>query len=303
MLKDLYRMGVFAHVVEEGTFSAAAERLGLSKSVVSVHVAKLEANLGAQLLMRTTRVLALTQEGRRFYEKSRAMLDVAEAATHELETVLARPQGLVRVSCSVNFGITVFAKLAARFHARYPKIRLDLMLGDSAADLVAENIDVAIRVGEVNDPNLRMSRIGFTRLVLCAARAWVEANAPHVPADLEAAPWIAIAQLPEPEALRLRSPSGEVVSLNFEAATKANSGIAAKALILESAGVGLLPDYAIHDELEEGSLMRILPGWGVARRKRAISLVTPDRAHLPAKTSALIKFVKAEAKAYLPGEG
>jgi DNA-binding transcriptional LysR family regulator len=303
MLKDLYRMGVFAKVVEEGTFTSAAEALNLSKSVVSAHVAKLEKNLGAQLLVRTTRKLALTAEGRRFYEKCRQMLDVAESAEAELETDLADTRGLVRVSCSVNFGLTVFTKLAADFHARYPDIRLDLVLDDNPLNLIEENIDLAIRTGEVSDPNLRMSRIGKMRLVLCAARKWPGCERVRVPADLASAPWISIAQLPDHERLRLRAPSGETVTMDFEAAVTTQSGITAKTLILEGAGVGVLPNYAILSELESGSIVRLLPDYTVVRRERPISLITPDRAHLPAKTRALIDFVKAEAKAYLPREG
>ena len=303
MLKDLYRMGVFAKVVEEGTFTGAAGVLNLSKSVVSAHVAKLEENLGAQLLVRTTRKLALTAEGRRFYEKCRQMLDVAEAAEAELETGLADARGLVRISCSVNFGLTVFTNLAADFHARFPEIRLDLVLDDNPVNLIEENIDLAIRVGEVQDPNLRMSRIGYMRLVLCAARQWAKVQGVAEPSDLANAPWISIAQLPDPERLRLRAPSGKVVSMDFEASITTQSGIAAKTLILEGVGVGVLPDYAIPGELASGSLVRLLPEWEVVRRKRPISLITPDRAHLPAKTRALIDFVKAEAKAYLPSEG
>ena len=302
MLKDLYRMGVFAKVVEEGTFSAAATALNLSKSVVSAHVAKLEERLGAQLLLRTTRKLALTQEGRQFYAGCRNMLDAADAAEAELETGLTSAQGLVRVSCSVNFGLTVFARLAAGLHDRYPDIRLDLVLDDSPVDLIESNIDLAIRVGEVTDPNLRMSRIGYTSLVLCAAGRWAEANPIADPGDLARAPWIAIAQLPEPERLRLRAASGKTAILDFEAAVTTHSGVVTKTLIQEGAGVGLLPDYAILDELAEGALVRLLPDWELERRRRAISLITPDRAHLPAKTRALIDFVRDEAKAYLPGE-
>jgi len=303
MLKDLYRMGVFARVVEEGTFSAAAAALNLSKSVVSAHVAKLERSLGAQLLLRTTRALALTEEGRRFYARCRQMLDVAEAAEAELESGLSGASGLVRVSCSVNFGLTVFAKIAAPFHARYPEIRLDLVLDDSPVDLIESNIDVAIRMGEVTDPNLRIARIGFTRLVPCAARGWARANPVRAPSDLEGAPWIAIAQLPDPGHLRLVGPGGERAALELEATVTTDSGVAAKGFILEGAGAGLLPDYAIADELAEGSIQRLLPAWEVERQRRAISLITPERAHLPAKTRALIDFIKAEAKAYLPGEG
>ena len=302
MLKDLYRMAVFAKVVEAGSFSAAAEALGLGKSVVSTHVSRLEENLHTQLLVRTTRSLVLTPEGRRFYEKCRQLLDVAERARAELDTGMQQHAGLVRISCSVNFGVNVLCRLLPRFHGAHPDVQIDLTLDDSPVDLIEEHIDLAIRVGEVVDTNLRMTRLGHTRLALCASRQWVRDNAPSGPGDLSAHPWIAIAQLPSPERLKLRHRSGETRTLNFESAYKTDSGIAAKSLILQGAGIGLLPDYAIFRELQAGAIVRILPQWEVERRRRAISLIYPDRAQLPVRTRVLIDFIKAEAKTLLPTE-
>jgi len=302
MLKDLYRMAVFAKVVEAGSFSGAAEALGLGKSVVSTHVSRLEENLHTQLLVRTTRSLVLTPEGRRFYEKCRQLLDVAESARAELDTGMQLDAGLVRISCSVNFGINVICRLLPRFHRLHPDVQIELTLDDNPVNLVEENIDLAIRMGDVADPNLRMTRIGDTRLALCASREWALDNAPSAPGDLSAHPWIAITQLPNPDRLKLRHRSGETRTLNFESAYRTDSGIVAKSLISQGAGIGLVPDYAISRELQAGSIVRILPQWEVERRKRPFSLIYPDRAQLPVRTRALIDFLKAEAKALLPAE-
>ena len=231
MLKDLYRMAVFAKVVEAGSFSGAAEALGLGKSVVSTHVSRLEENLHTQLLVRTTRSLVLTPEGRRFYEKCRQLLDVAESARAELDSGMQLDAGLVRISCSVNFGINVICRLLPRFHRLHPDVQIELTLDDNPVNLVEQNIDLAIRMGDVADPNLRMTRIGDTRLALCASRDWARLNAPSVPGDLSAHPWIAITQLPNPDRLKLRHRSGETRTLNFESAYRTDSGIAAKSLI------------------------------------------------------------------------
>lgn len=295
-------MAVFAKVVEAGSFSGAAEALGLGKSVVSTHVSRLEENLHTQLLVRTTRSLVLTPEGRRFYEKCRQLLDVAESARAELDTGMLQHAGLVRISCSVNFGVNVLCRLLPRFHRLHPDVQIDLMLDDSPVNLIEEHIDLAIRTGEVVDTSLRITRIGYTRLVLCASRQWVRDNAPSGPGDLSAHPWIATAQLPSPERLKLRHRSGETRTLNFESAYKTDSGVAAKSLILQGAGIGVLPDYAIFRELQSGAIERILPQWEVERRRRAISLIYPDRANLPVRTRGLIDFIKAEAKTLLPTE-
>ena len=295
-------MAVFAKVVEAGSFSGAAEALGLGKSVVSSHIGKLEENLGTQLLVRTTRSLGLTPEGRRFYEKCRQLLDVAESARAELDTGMQRHAGLVRISCSVNFGINVLCRLLPRFHERHPDVQIDLTLDDNPVDLNEEHIDLAIRMGDVEDSGLRMTRIGHARLTLCASRQWVRANAPKGPSDLRPHAWIAIAQLPNPDRLKLRHRNGETSTINFESAYRTNSGIAAKTLVLQGAGIGLLPDYAIVEETKAGTIERLLPHWEVERRKRPFSLIYPDRDKLPVRTRALIDFLKAEAKTLLPAE-
>lgn len=302
MLKDLYRMAVFAKVVEAGSFSGAAEALGLGKSVVSTHVSTLEENLGTQLLVRTTRSLVLTPEGRRFYDKCRQLLDVADSARAELDSGMQRHAGVVRISCSVNFGVNVLCRLLPRFHESHPDVQIELTLDDNPVDLNQENIDLAIRMGDVVDTSLRMTRIGHTRLTLCASRQWVRAHAPSGPGDLRAHAWIAIAQLPNPDRLKLRHRNGETSTINFESAYTTNSGVAAKTLVLQSAGIGLLPDYAIVPELQAGTIERLLPQWEVERRKRPFSLIYPDRAQLPVRTRALIDFLKAEAKTLLPAE-
>ncbi len=292
-------MAVFAKVVEEGSFSAAADALGLGKSVVSIHVSQLEKSLRCQLLTRTTRKLVLTDEGRTFYERCKQLVDVADAARHELEAGLVVPAGLVRVSSSIGFGESILSRLIPKFQSAYPEVQIEFILDNKFVDLNDENFDLAIRIGEFDGANLRMTKIGDTNVPLCASRDLAQDLSVEAPEDLTGQTWITVTQWITSGRVQLRHPSGEEKSITFANVLKTNGGGAAKSLILNGAGIGPLPDYAIVDELSSGRLVKLLPDWEF-ERQRPISLVFPNRIRVPAKTRALIDFIKANVKDYLP---
>lgn len=294
-------MAVFAKVVEEGSFSAAADALGLGKSVVSIHVSQLEKSLRCQLLVRTTRKLLLTEEGRIFYQRCKQLVDVADVARHELESGLAVPAGLVRVSSSIAFGESVLSRLIPEFRLAYPEVQIELMLDNKFVDLNDENFDLAIRIGDFDGSNLRMTNIGDTKVPLCASRDLAQKSSIETPGDLASQTWIIVTQWSTAGGVRLRHRSGREKIIKLANVLKTNGGGVAKSLILNGAGVGPLPDYAIVDELKSGRLVKLFPDWDF-EKKRAISLVFPDRIRIPAKTRALIDFIKANVKHYLPEE-
>ena len=299
MIRDLNRMAVFTRVVEKGSFSAAAESLGLGKSVVSIHVSRLEKNLNCQLLLRTGRSMVLTREGRLFYEKCKQMVELAEAARHELDSELSVPSGRLRVSCSVGFGENVFCKLISPFQKLYPEVQIEFILDNRFVDLTEENIDLAIRIGKVEGTHLRTTKVGDTSVPLCASRDWVREFSVDKPEDLIDKQWIAITRSSETTRLGLRHSSGKEKVVELTRVLVTNGGGAAKSLILQSAGVGPLPDYMIVDEIKAGNLVRLLPDWEV-ERPRPISLVFPDLLHIPARTRALIDFMKSNVRDHLP---
>ena len=299
MIKDLNRMAVFARVVEKGSFSAAAESLGLGKSVVSIHVSQLEQNLSCQLLVRAGRSMALTREGRRFYEKCKQMVELAETAREEVDTGLSVPSGLIRVSCPVSFGETIFSKLIPPFQERYPQVQIEFIVENRMVDLAAENIDLAIRIGPVEGANLRATKIGTTDVPLCALRDWAREFPVNEPEDLIDKPLIGLMRSSDMTRMVLRHSSGEERIIELTKVLATNGGGAAKSLIMQGAGAGPLPDYAIVNEINAGELVRLLPDWEV-ERPRPIWLVFPDLLHIPARTRALIDFTKSHVRRYLP---
>src|ERR1700716_474535 len=178
-------MQVFAQVVESGSFAKASERLSLSTSAASRHVAELESHLQTRLLNRTTRRVSLTESGRAFYERSVQLLaDLAEAE-QEASSAAVVPRGTIRLTTSVNFGVRHVAPAIAEFLARHPEVRFDVSLADRVVDLVEEGFDLAIRIGPPGAENLVARKLGETRLVPCASPQYLESRgAPKSPDEL-----------------------------------------------------------------------------------------------------------------------
>ena len=151
---NLNRLGYFAAVVENGSFTRAAERLGIGKTVVSQHVARLERELGVSLLLRTTRRVQPTEAGRQLYARCKTILTEADTALAELSEVNAEPRGLLRITAPSDFGAFVVAPLATAFCDVHPKVSIDLVLSDQKLDLIARDIDLAVRVGWLEDSSL-----------------------------------------------------------------------------------------------------------------------------------------------------
>ncbi len=292
MLKDLYRMGVFAKVVEAGSFSGAATGLGLGKSAVSEQVRALEQSIGVQLLARSTRALALTADGRRYYARCRQMLEAAEGASLDLDAQRQEPSGTIRLTAPYNLGLTFLIAQLSRFRGRHPRIDLDLVLDDSISNLIEEGFDLALRVGPLTDTGLHAVRLVRCRMVVCAAPEWVSAHfLPKAPEDLMKVPWVSISQLPHPERLVLANRNGVRRTVRVKAAVRTNGGMAARSFIVSGAGVGILPDYAVKDELESGALIRLLSDWH-EEKERPISAIFPSRAQMPARVRVLLEFLK-----------
>ncbi|MBO6889771.1 MAG: LysR family transcriptional regulator, partial [Thalassospira sp.] len=154
LIGNLDGMTVFARVVEERSFSGAARKLGMSKSAVSKHVTKLEDNLGIRLLNRTTRRLSLTDAGSTFYQHCARVVEEIETAEHALTDLRGTPRGTLRISAPLTFGQMYLPQLVTEFMDKYPGLHVDIHLADHMVDLVAEGIDMAIRITRLKDSSL-----------------------------------------------------------------------------------------------------------------------------------------------------
>ena len=175
-MDQLTGMAVFAKVVETGTFTGAAEALGLSKGAVSKQIARLEDRLGARLLNRTTRRSSLTEVGAAFYERCRRIVAEAEEAELAVTRLHAEPRGTLRVNLPMSFGLLHIASAVPDFMAAYPEINLDLTLDDRVVDVVDEGYDIVIRITDLPDSSLIARRLAPFHIATCAAPAYWDAH-------------------------------------------------------------------------------------------------------------------------------
>jgi DNA-binding transcriptional LysR family regulator len=293
MIKDLYRMAIFAKVVERGSFSAASASIGLGKSVVSQHIRSLEQSVGVRLLNRSTRSLSLTEEGRRFYAPCLRIVQEAEAAEADLAERKEQPRGTIRLTAPYNLGLTFLVPALRKFRSLNPEVDFDLVLEDSIINIIEEGFDLALRAGWLVDSRLRAVTLAPLEMIICGSDDYFATNPrPKQPEDLVHHPWISIAQLPHPERITFQHRDGRRRTVKLRPSFKTNSGIAARELVLAGAGLGSVPDYAVRSALRDGRLLRLLPDWHI--RKGTISALFPHREHLAAKTRALIEFLKSE---------
>ncbi|HBR0883788.1 TPA: LysR family transcriptional regulator, partial [Klebsiella pneumoniae] len=162
-------MQIFIAAVEEGSFAAAARRFKLSAAMAGRHVSSIESNLNARLIQRSTRRLSLTDVGQRYYERCKVILEAVEDANREASDVQATPRGLLRIAAPVAFGAMHLGAIVSRYLELFPEVSLDVVLEDKYADLLENRIDVAIRVGRLDDPSLVTRRLAPCKMVLCAS--------------------------------------------------------------------------------------------------------------------------------------
>jgi DNA-binding transcriptional LysR family regulator len=211
-MKNLTGMAIFARVVEERSFSAAARRLGLSKSMVSKEVTRLEQALGVRLLNRTTRKLSLTEIGAAFYEPCARILQEAHEAELLVGRLHAEPRGVLRLTAPVAFGTLHVAPALPEFLAQYPDVRIDLTIGDRNLDLAEEGLDLAIRIARVLPDNLVARRLAPINRVVCAAPAYFERHGmPRRPQDLARHNCLVYTHANPDSQWRFRSENGEAV--------------------------------------------------------------------------------------------
>jgi DNA-binding transcriptional LysR family regulator len=257
----LSALRLFVRAVETASFSRAARDSGLSQPAVSRAVAALEADLGARLLQRTTRRLALTEAGQRVYVQSLRLLAEEEALVEAVAGADREPVGRLRISTSVAFAATEIAPHVEGFLARYPRMRLDVVATDARIDPVAEGVDLIFRLGDLSDSGMTGRRLGAYPRWLVAAPA-VAARLPVdlAPAEQLAGRCIVFSGSAQAGRWRLTHADG---ATDFEAtgAVTTTNGAVVQSLAAAGAGVALMPSFAIREDLERGRLVRVLPGW------------------------------------------
>jgi DNA-binding transcriptional LysR family regulator len=294
-LSNLKRLTYFVAVVEAGSFTQAAERLGITKAVVSQQVARLEAEFRTTLLTRTTRKVLPTQAGLEFYGRCAAILREAGAAFNALSETAAEPTGTLRLTAPVDYGISVVVPTIAAYMARYPACRVDAMLSDQRVDLAANNLELAIRAGRLSQPDMQARQIGSSRQLLVAAPDLLDRmGRPHKPDDLATFPFVANTALRESCRWQFAREGETPCSVTFTASVSLDATQAVKEAVRQGLGLSVLPDFALADELGEGRLVHVLPEWELPRS--VMHAVFPFARYRPAKVRAFVELLEENAR-------
>lgn len=288
----LGRMSSFAAVVRAGSFTRGASRLGLSKSVVSRHVALLEKSLGVQLLYRSTHRLALTEAGERFYAYCKDLEQVSEQAVAVATAGHERPRGLLRVTMPQTLVVSPVGVLVSRFQKKYPEVQLDVRVTSLQVDPIEEGFDLALRIGDLADSNLVCRKLCDVRFLAVATPAYLRAHGtPRTPADLKSHNCLVYSEFES----RARWPEGHARTARrtpLSGNLSTNSGVLLMHALLAGQGVALGPDLMFESYLRTRRLRVLFPG--EAPRVSGFYAVFPPGRFPAASRTAFLDFLRAE---------
>lgn len=281
-------MKSFAAVTDAGSFSAAASRLGSSQSTLSKHVAALEAHLKTRLFNRTTRSLTLTTDGARFYEKALSALDAVESA--EASVGLAGgAEGTLRITAPLTLAESRLIPMLTRFMMENPRIEIDFTASDHALNLVADNLDMAIRVGQMADSRLIARRVGVARRIVVASPAYLDhAGRPCRPADLVNHKCISYSLL----GTGSRWTFEDGASVDISGSFRADSPNLVRAAAIAGLGIAVNARWLFEDAIAAGQLEHVLPDYEPVHMP--IHIVLPPGRYVPARTRSLVDFLSRE---------
>ncbi|MBS4097714.1 MAG: LysR family transcriptional regulator [Sulfuricella sp.] len=284
----LLAMQVFVSVVESGSFVRAAERMHLSTTAASRHVADLEQHVGARLLQRSTRRLSLTETGGLYFERCRQILADLDEADSLANEGAAQPKGKLRVSLPHSFGLRYVAPRIPEFCRRYPGLQLEVNFSDRIVDLVEGGIDVALRISDKLQNTLIARRLARIRMAVCAAPAYLaEMGAPRTPEDLREHRCLTYDYAPLSDTWHFLR-HGEGVAVAVKSAFRSNSGDMTRLAALAGQGVVLQPTFLIGDDLRNGTLVRLLAAYELP--EPAAYAVYPGGARRSARVKAFVEY-------------
>lgn len=288
-MERLKGMSIFAKVVELGSFTAAARQLQLSVSSISQIVARLEDELQVKLLNRSTRSLGLTEAGKIYYQGCRRMLAEASQVHEQLYAFNNTPIGILRIGCSTTMAQNVLSAMTSEMLHEYPGLSVNLMTGIPAPDLIANGLDVVIRVGELQDSNLFSRRLGAMPMVVCAAKSYlVQHGTPEKPAEIDNFSWLEYSVRPD-NTFELVAPEGQVTRLTPQGRFVTNDSQTLIRWLKAGCGIAYVPLMWVIDEINAGEIDILFPQYH--SEPRPVYAVYTEKDKLPLKVQVCINYL------------
>jgi len=284
----LAAMQVFSEVAQRGSFTAAADHLGMSRVMVTRYVTELEQWLGTRLLQRSTRRISLTASGEACLARCRHMLELSAEMQEGAGQGDQGPKGPLRITASMSFGIAHLAAAVSDYLAQYPEVSVDMLMVDRAVNLIEDRVDLAVRISGELDPSLVARRLAPCRSVICASPGYIERHGlPASPADLARHNCLTYSNFGKGEWRFSRG--DEQVSVPVGGNLSANEAAVLTQATLSGAGVALQPTYLVGQLIRSGQLVQLLPDWSPP--ELAIWGVYLSRKHLPASLRTMLDFL------------
>jgi len=284
-------MQLFVRVVEEGSFSAAARFLGITPSSVSRQVSQLESELGARLFHRTTRKQSLSEPGEIYFEHARRIVADLEEARLAVSRLTDMPSGSLHLTVEADFALAYVAPILPDFLNRYPGVQVRLSMSAGMMDLVDSGIDVAIRIGHLDDSSLVARKIAVSHSLLCASPAYLEKHGtPTHPAELEAHSCLSFRTEPGKNSWGFKLPQGSL-DVPITGRLNVNSLVFLRNAALAGLGIIMIPTWMIRDELKHGQLVPLLEDFPLMPPSTPIHAVFAHNRHLAPKVRAIVDFL------------
>ena len=285
-MDKLNLMNSFIAVVEEGTYTAAAKKLGKTKALISTHISQLETALSIRLIARSTRSLHLTEAGQIYYEQARRILDDMvniEAQLHHSTQNKQNLAGRLRLSVSTAFGERVVMPFIADMMRTHPQLNIEIMLTERYVDIVSEGFDCAIRIGHLKDASFIARQVGFIKLCLCASPNFIQQyGMPASPEALRSLPCIMDTNYKK-SGKWVFSTDTATTTVNVNSVVTVNSALAAVNLALNNVGIVYCPDFMVTQPIQTGRLIALLPTY--TTEHFPIHVIYPHRQYLSSKVS------------------
>ena len=286
----------FVRVIESGSFSAAASRLNMSKTMVSNHVRALEDRLGVRLLNRTTRRVNLTEVGKAYYDRSTQILADLEQADDVAAALQSTPRGTLRIYCMTHI-VPFVAPVIAQFLATYANVKVELIMGEASIDIIDEGFDIAVRLTPPPDSSLIVRSLATWRHVLCCSSTYLERHGRvNELAELGERNCFRHVNYPYGDEWRFVHRKGAPASVRVTGNLVTNSGETLRCAALEGGGIFLAPGFLVHDDLDAGRLVRLLPEYRPV--ELSMNAIYPHRPHLSAKVRTFIDMLALHSAAH-----
>ena len=296
---NMQRLEIFVAVVETGSFTGAANTLGLTKAVVSFNIKQLEQELGVSVLTRSTRKVAVTDAGEHFYWRCQQLLQDAEQLLDDVRSDHAGLKGILRITTTPEYGSRIVVPVLSTFSVLHPQLRIQHVSSSQNDDLITGRFDVAIRLGQLTDSTHRAKLIDQFDILPVASKEYLTTYHDHGIADLkqlQSAHWLAHSRLSTPLSWDVTTPAGDNVQFRADTPSKIMADSAASLLEFarNGAGVALLPAWLVQEDITNGSLIHLLPGYRFP--KQGIYALYPNTRHVPEKVRTFIDFLQSQVE-------